>query len=81
MLAQNLMSHRRAEALTAEYDGYASCPLVTGYGRLILAEFGYDGKIMETLPFDQSRERYSLWAIKAHALPRMYWHGMLRGRW
>ncbi|MEM6926835.1 MAG: FAD/NAD(P)-binding oxidoreductase [Myxococcota bacterium] len=81
VLAQNLMSHRQGETLTASYDGYASCPLVTGYGRLILAEFGYDGKIMETLPFDQSKERYSLWAIKAHALPRMYWHGMLRGRW
>jgi sulfide:quinone oxidoreductase len=48
---------------------------------LILAEFGYDGKIMETLPFDQSQERYSMWATKAYALPRMYWHGMLRGRW
>ena len=81
VLAENLLAHRRGEPPTASYNGYASCPLVTGYGRLILAEFGYDGKIMETLPFDQSRERYSLWAIKAHALPRMYWHGMLRGRW
>ena len=81
VLAQNLLAFRKGEALPAEYNGYASCPLVTGYGRLVLAEFGYDGKILETLPFDQSQERYSLWAIKAHALPRMYWHGMLRGRW
>ncbi|MBX2798659.1 MAG: NAD(P)/FAD-dependent oxidoreductase [Myxococcales bacterium] len=81
VLTQNLLAHRRGADLPASYDGYASCPLVTGYGRLILAEFGYDGKIMETLPFDQSKERFSLWAIKAHALPRMYWHGMLRGRW
>lgn len=81
VLTDNLMAFRRGEALPASYDGYASCPLVTGYGRLILAEFGYDGKIMETLPFDQSRERYSMWATKAYALPRMYWHGMLRGRW
>jgi sulfide:quinone oxidoreductase len=34
----------RRAAPTARYDGYASCPLVTGYGKLILAEFDYDGK-------------------------------------
>ena len=81
VLAQNLLSFRQGKPLTASYNGYASCPLVTGYGRLILAEFGYGGEIMETMPFDQSQERYSMWATKAYALPRMYWHGMLRGRW
>jgi len=81
VLADNLLAFRAGNKLSSAYDGYASCPLVTGYGRLILAEFGYDGKIMETMPFDQSKERYSLWATKAYALPRMYWHGMLRGRW
>jgi sulfide:quinone oxidoreductase len=81
VLVANLMALRDGAALAASYDGYASCPLVTGYGRLILAEFGYDGRIMESFPFDQSRERYSMWATKAYLLPRMYWHGMLRGRW
>lgn len=81
VLVENLMAFRRGQELTGHYDGYASCPLVTGYGRLVLAEFGYDGKILETMPFDQSQERYSMWATKAYALPRMYWHGMLRGRW
>ena len=81
VLAQNLLAHRAGQTLPGSYNGYASCPLVTGYGRLILAEFGYGGEIMETMPFDQSQERYSMWATKAYALPRMYWHGMLRGRW
>lgn len=81
VVVENLMAFRRGLPLPARYDGYASCPLVTGYGRLILAEFGYDGVIMETMPFDQSQERYTMWATKAYALPRMYWHGMLRGRW
>ena len=81
VLVENLMSHRKGQPLEARYNGYASCPLVTGYGRLILAEFGYDGAILETMPFDQSQERYSMWATKVYALPRMYWHGMLRGRW
>lgn len=76
----NINALRAGQPLTARYDGYASCPLVTGYGRLILAEFGYDGKIMETFPFNQAQERYSMWALKAYGLPNMYWHGMLRGR-
>ena len=24
-----------------QYEGYSSCPLVTGYGKMILAEFNY----------------------------------------
>ena len=67
-------------ALRGQYDGYASCPLVTGYGKVILAEFGYDGVIMETFPFDQAQERYSIYALKAYGLPNLYWHGMLQGR-
>lgn len=80
VLVENLLAFRRGEAPTASYDGYASCPLVTGYGRLILAEFDYDGKPAESFPFDQAQERYSMYALKAWGLPEMYWNGMLRGR-
>jgi sulfide:quinone oxidoreductase len=76
----NMLAQRRGQDLTAKYDGYASCPLVTGYGRLILAEFDYDGTPCETFPFDQAQERYSMYAMKAYALPEAYWNGMLRGR-
>jgi sulfide:quinone oxidoreductase len=64
----------------SSYDGYTSCPLVTGYGKLILAEFDYDKTPRETFPFDQSKERYSMWLLKAYGLPFLYWHGMLKGR-
>lgn len=80
VLVENLMAVRSGEPARAQYDGYASCPLVTGRGKVILAEFGYDGKIMESFPFDQAEERYSMYALKAYGLPKMYWHGMLKGR-
>jgi len=76
----NLMSLMNGMPLTATYDGYTSCPLVTGYGTLILAEFDYDKNPKESFPFDQAQERYSMYAMKAYGLPRLYWHGMLRGR-
>ena len=80
VLVENLLALRAGAPLRASYDGYASCPLITGYGRLILAEFDYDGQPAETFPFDQAQERYSMYALKAYVLPEMYWNGMLRGR-
>lgn len=80
VLVENLAAYREGRALTASYDGYASCPLVTGYGKLIMAEFDYDGNPAESFPFDQAQERYSMYALKAYGLPEMYWNGMLRGR-
>ncbi|MBK8264787.1 MAG: NAD(P)/FAD-dependent oxidoreductase [Nannocystis sp.] len=79
VLVENLLGHMRGQAASASYDGYTSCPLVTGYGRLILAEFDYEGKPAETFPFDQSKERLSMYLMKKYALPQLYWHGMLRG--
>lgn len=80
VLAKNLMMVMQGNPPSATYDGYTSCPLITGYGSLVLAEFDYDKKPKETFPFDQSQERYSMYALKAYGLPQLYWHGMLRGR-
>ena len=80
VLVENLLATRAGQAFTSTYDGYTSCPLVTGYGKLVLAEFDYDGQPQESFPFDQGQERYSMYALKAYGLPEMYWHGMLRGR-
>ena len=80
VVAENLRAVRAGRDPVATYDGYTSCPLVTGYGRLILAEFDYSKQPRETFPFDQSRERYSMYALKAYGLPELYWNGMLRGQ-
>jgi len=80
VLVENLLAHRAGRAPTASYDGYSSCPLVTGYGKLILAEFDYDCRPQESFPFDPSQAPYRLCALKAYGLPEMYWNGMLRGR-
>ncbi|HRH42894.1 MAG TPA: FAD/NAD(P)-binding oxidoreductase [Pyrinomonadaceae bacterium] len=77
---ENLLNALNGKTLTAKYDGYTSCPLVTGYDSLIMAEFGYDLKPKETFPFDQNKERYSMFLVKKYLLPQLYWHGMLKGR-
>lgn len=80
VVVENLTNAMKGEAPTAVYEGYTSCPLVTGYDSLIMAEFGYDLKPQETFPFDQNKERYSMYLVKRYVLPQLYWHGMLRGR-
>ena len=77
---KNILSYLSQEPVSASYDGYTSCPVVTGYGKLIMAEFDYDGNAVESFPFDQSQERYSMYALKAYGLPQLYWNGMLKGR-
>jgi sulfide:quinone oxidoreductase len=61
------------------YNGYTCCPLVTGYGKTIMAEFDYDLKPTETFPFDQGQERLSMYLLKKYGFPILYWNGMLKG--
>ena len=76
----NIIDFLHDRKLSKAYNGYTSCPIVTGYGSLILAEFDYENNPQESFPFNQAKERYSMYALKAYALPQMYWNGMLRGR-
>jgi sulfide:quinone oxidoreductase len=67
------------------YEGYSSCPLVTGYGKMVLAEFDYsnkfipDPKLKQMLIFDSSKEHWRLWVLKKYILPYLYWNKMMKG--
>jgi len=80
VVVRNLLAAMQGQPLPAKYDGYTSCPLVTGIGHLVLAEFDYHKQPAETFPVDQSKERWSMWILKRYLLPLFYWHGMLKGR-
>ncbi|MCQ8277346.1 NAD(P)/FAD-dependent oxidoreductase [Acetobacteraceae bacterium KSS8] len=64
---------------TATYDGYGSCPLTTEYGKVLLAEFTYGGKVEPSFPLDPRVPRKSNWLLKTRFLPYLYWNRMLRG--
>lgn len=78
-LVQNLLSYMKGQPLTATYTGYSSCPLITGYGKIVMAEFDYDSNPMETFPFNQAEERYSMWLLKKYVLPFLYWTRIVKG--
>ncbi len=79
VLVQNLLYLMNGKTGTKEYTGYTSCPIVTGYGSLILAEFDYSSNPTESFPFNQAKERYSMYLLKKELLPILYWNGMLKG--
>ncbi|MCL4136678.1 UNVERIFIED_CONTAM: hypothetical protein GTU68_048365 [Idotea baltica] len=80
---QNMM--KTNEISKKSYNGYSSCPLVTGYGKMVLAEFDYDKnfipdpKLKQMLVFDSSVEHWRLWMLKKYLLPNLYWNKMLKG--
>ncbi|MDJ0746810.1 MAG: FAD/NAD(P)-binding oxidoreductase [Xenococcaceae cyanobacterium MO_167.B27] len=80
VLVQNLLSLMASKALEQQYDGYACCPLVTGYGKVMLAEFDYDKNPSPSFPLDPTKERYSMWLLKKYGLPYLYWNRMLKGK-
>ncbi|PFH54390.1 hypothetical protein AMATHDRAFT_135261 [Amanita thiersii Skay4041] len=65
------------------YDGYTSCPLLTGYGELMLAEFKYGLKPKETFStiFDQAKSRRFFYHLKKDVFPWAYWNYMVKGEW
>lgn len=80
VVTTNIFDFVSGSELSAKYDGYSSCPLITEIGKVILAEFGYDGKLMPSFPLDPAKPRRSMWFLKKTLLPVLYWQGMLKGR-
>ena len=78
MMEKNTISDKK-------YNGYASCPIVTGYGKMVLAEFEYDGnftpdpKLKQMLIFNSDKEHWRLWILKKYILPYLYWNKMMKG--
>jgi len=79
VLVANLLAHLDGQVGAAAYDGYSCCPLITGYGKAIMAEFNYKAEPVPSFPLDPTKERWSMWWIKRKVLPSLYWNRMLTG--
>ena len=86
VVAENILGlFYKGDISKLKYNGYSSCPLVTGFGKMILAEFDYEGnftpdpKLKYMLIGDSSEEHWRLWMLKKYGLPYLYWNKMLKG--
>jgi len=87
VVVENLISVMEGKELTAKYDGYTVCPLITSIGTVMLAEFNWaskkpgSGKNAAMISFlDPTQERWIWWLLKVYALKPMTQYGMLAGR-
>ena len=80
VLVEHLLAFLEHQQAASEYHGYSSCPIVTGYGKMLLAEFDYDNNAAPSLPVDTSRPRWDMWILKKYILPWFYWNMMLKGK-
>ena len=81
VVAENVLAVLDGHGARAVYDGYGSCPLTVERGKVVLAEFGYGGKLLPTFPPDprRTKPRRLAWLLKEQLLPPLYWELMLKG--
>ena len=82
VVAENVIMVLNGESPRAVYDGYGSCPLTVERGKIVLAEFGYGGKILPSLPtwlIDGKNPSKLAWFLKEKMLPWMYFEMMFKG--
>lgn len=83
VVAQNIVAALANQELRASYDGYGSCPLTVEKGKVILAEFGYGGKLLPSFPLwlnNGTQPTRLAWFLKERLLPPIYYKLMLKGR-
>lgn len=85
VLVHNLLRSMEGKEPEAIYDGYTSCPLLTEYGKVLLAEFKYGAVPKETFGnwfgIDQATPRRSFYHLKKDFFPWVYYESMVKGTW
>lgn len=85
VMVSNILRALEGQAPEALYDGYTSCPLLTEYGKVLLAEFKYGGVPKETFDdwfgMDQIEPRRVFYQLKKHFFPWVYYNSMVKGTW
>jgi NADPH-dependent 2,4-dienoyl-CoA reductase/sulfur reductase-like enzyme len=85
VMVSNLLSAMEGKELAAVYDGYTSCPLLTGNKEVLLAEFKYGGVPKETfnrvLGIDQGVPRKAFYWLKKDFFPWVYGKYHVKGEW
>ncbi len=80
VVVRNLLAFLDGKGPRTIYDGYGACPFTVEIGKVIMAEFGYGGKLLPTLPLTRPiQPTYVNWLAKTKLMPFLYYDLMLRG--
>lgn len=85
VIVQNILATMDGKPVEGGYDGYTSCPLLTEYGKVLLAEFKYGGEPKETFGewfgVDQVEPKRAFYHLKKDFFPWVYFNNMVKGTW
>ncbi|MFW5824719.1 MAG: FAD-dependent oxidoreductase [Marinobacter sp.] len=80
LVTENLLAAMQDKSLSGRHTGYTSCPLITGIGKAMLVEFGYDMEFLPSFPFiDPQEESWVTWTFKDKMLQPAY-YAVLEGQ-
>ena len=79
VVVDNIISMMEDRELRSKYRGYTVCPLITGIGTVMLAEFNWTKKPTPSFSLDPTQERWIWWLLEVYALKPMTQYGMLSG--
>ena len=80
IVAHNIIADRNKRSDHKRYDGYGACPLTVEYGKVMLAEFCYGGKVAPSFPLDPRIPRSGYWWLKKNLFPYLQWNVMFKGK-
>ena len=83
VVANNVLHSLGLADGVAHYNGYGSCPLTVERGKIVLAEFGYGGKLLPSFPswvINGQKPTRLAWILKEKILPPVYWQAMRKGK-
>ena len=81
IVAHNIVKdYKKSSESYRHYDGYGACPLTVAYGKVMLAEFCYAGKVTPSFPFDPTKPSSLYWQMKSKLFPWLQWNVMFKGK-
>ena len=81
IVAHNIVKDfKKSSESYRHYDGYGACPLTVAYGKVMLAEFCYAGKVTPSFPFDPTKPSSLYWQMKSKLFPWLQWNVMFKGK-
>ena len=72
IVAYNLTAVIAGKTPYEQWNGYTSCPMILGIGKVLLWEFGYEKVPTPTFPGDPNTERWLWWRMETDLLGPLY---------
>jgi sulfide:quinone oxidoreductase len=80
VVVHNILSQIVGKNDFQKYEGYSACPIITDFGKGLLAEYQFRENTKKSLKLlDLTKEQEDIWQWVNETLPELFWQNMLHG--